>query len=271
MARKYFGTDGVRGVVGEFQTPELVERLGRAAATWTGASKVFIGRDTRASGLDLEEAFARGVISVGGDAILGGVLPTPAVALLALDLGVVISASHNPPEYNGVKFFDARGHKLSDAAEEEIEALLGASATGAGKVEHAEKQADFYIEHVCTHFGSDLSALRIAVDCANGSYSAIAPRVFGRLGAEVRAIFNAPDGTNINVGGGATDTAALARVVVDDKLDLGIAFDGDGDRMLAVDEHGELVDGDQIVAILALDLGVDVVAVTVLANLGFHA
>src|SRR5215216_5178541 len=132
MARRYFGTDGVRGVVGELVTPELVERLGRAAALWIGAGKVFVGRDTRASGVELEEAFARGVVSAGGSAVLGGVLPTPAVALLALDLGVVISASHNPPEYNGVKFFDKDGQKLVDAQEEEIEALLEAPARGGG-------------------------------------------------------------------------------------------------------------------------------------------
>src|SRR5260370_22258729 len=172
MARKYFGTDGVRGVVGEFLTPELVERLGRAAATWTGAWKVCIGRDTRDSGRDLEEAFARGVISVGGDAILGGILPTPAVALLALDLGVVISASHNPPEYNGVKFFDSRGHKLSDASEEQIEALLDDNANEEGAVELVDNPAQFYIEHVTEKFGSDLSGLPIPVDCANGAYSA---------------------------------------------------------------------------------------------------
>ncbi|HLK45343.1 MAG TPA: hypothetical protein VKT18_05110, partial [Acidimicrobiales bacterium] len=143
MARRYFGTDGVRGVVGEFLTPELVERLGRAAATWTGAAKVFVGRDTRASGVELEEAFARGVVSVGGDCILGGVLPTPAVALLALDLGVVISASHNPPEYNGVKFFDSRGRKLSDRSEEQIEELLVASpGIDQGRIEHVEVATD---------------------------------------------------------------------------------------------------------------------------------
>src|SRR6059036_2960765 len=140
VPRRYFGTDGVRGVVGEFLTPELVERLGRAAATWTGAAKVFVGRDTRASGVELEEAFARGVVSVGGDCILGGVLPTPAVALLALDLGVVISASHNPPEYNGVKFFDSLGNKLSDTSEEQIEALLGEPPRNAelGEVDNLE-------------------------------------------------------------------------------------------------------------------------------------
>jgi phosphoglucosamine mutase len=272
MARKYFGTDGVRGVVGEFLTPELVERLGRAAATWTGASKVFIGRDTRASGLDLEEAFARGVISVGGDAILGGVLPTPAVALLALDLGVVISASHNPPEYNGVKFFDSHGHKLSDAHEEQIEELLIASpGIDQGKIERIEVATDSYLQHILERFGSDLSGLRIVVDCANGAYSGLAPHAFEQCGAEVHAIGDAPNGDNINVGCGATDLELLQRTVVERGYDVGIAFDGDGDRMLAVDENGEGVDGDQIIAILALDLEVDKVAVTVMTNLGFHA
>jgi phosphoglucosamine mutase len=272
MARKYFGTDGVRGVVGEFLTPELVERLGRAAATWTGASKVFIGRDTRASGLDLEEAFARGVISVGGDAILGGVLPTPAVALLALDLGVVISASHNPPEYNGVKFFDSQGHKLSDVHEEQIEELLVASpGIDQGKIERIEVATDSYLQHILERFGTDLKGLRIVVDCANGAYSGLAPHAFEQCGAEVRAIGDAPDGNNINVGCGATDLALLQRTVIDGGYDLGIAFDGDGDRMLAVDENGEAIDGDQIIAILALDQDVDQVAVTVMTNLGFHA
>jgi phosphoglucosamine mutase len=272
MARKYFGTDGVRGVVGEFITPELVERLGRAAATWTGASKVFIGRDTRASGRDLEEAFARGVISVGGDAILGGILPTPAVALLALDLGVVISASHNPPEYNGVKFFDSQGHKLSDASEEQIEELLIASpGIDQGTIERIEVATDSYLQHILERFGTDLKGLRIVVDCANGAYSGLAPHAFEQCGAEVHSIGDAPDGNNINVGCGATDLALLQRTVVDGGYDLGIAFDGDGDRMLAVDENGAAIDGDQIIAILALDQEVDQVAVTVMTNLGFHA
>ncbi|HEY7397728.1 MAG TPA: phosphoglucosamine mutase [Gaiellaceae bacterium] len=271
MARRYFGTDGVRGVVGESITPELVERLGRAAALWTGAAKVFVGRDTRASGIDLEEAFARGVVSAGGDCILGGVLPTPAVALLTLDLGVVISASHNPPEYNGVKFFDRRGRKLSDRSEEQIEAMLAAApAVDQGTVERVEIATDSYLEHVLERFGSDLSGLRIVVDCANGAYAGLAPQAFEQCGAEVVAIGVAPDGSNINVGCGATDTALLQRTVLECGFDLGIAFDGDGDRMLAVDEHGELVDGDQIVAVLALDLDVDLVAVTVMANLGLH-
>ena len=272
MARRYFGTDGVRGVVGEFLTPGVVERLGRAAALWTGASKVFVGRDTRASGVELEEAFARGVVSAGGDCLLGGVLPTPAVALLALDLGVVISASHNPPEYNGVKFFDSHGHKLSDEHEEQIEELLAAApAVDQGRVEHVEIATDSYLEHILERFGCDLSGLRIVVDCANGAYSGLAPDAFARCGAEVHAIADTPDGTNINVGCGATDLALLQRAVRDGGFDLGVAFDGDGDRMLAVDERGEVVDGDQIVAILALDQQVDQVAVTVMTNLGFHA
>jgi phosphoglucosamine mutase len=272
MARKYFGTDGVRGVVGEFLTSELVERLGRAAATWTGASKVFIGRDTRASGVELEEAFARGVISVGGDAILGGVLPTPAVALLALDLGVVISASHNPPEYNGVKFFDAHGHKLSDASEEQIEALLIASpGIDQGSISRVEVATDSYLQHILERFGADLNGLRIVVDCANGAYSGLAPAAFEQCGAEVHAIGDNPDGNNINVGCGATDLALVQQTVVDGGYDLGIAFDGDGDRMLAVDENGAAIDGDQIIAVLALDQEVEQVAVTVMTNLGFHA
>ena len=272
MARRYFGTDGVRGVVGEFLTPELVERLGRAASLWTGAATVFVGRDTRASGLELEEAFARGVVSAGGDCILGGVLPTPAVALLALDLGVVISASHNPPEYNGVKFFDSAGHKLSDASEEQIEELLAAApGVDQGSIEHVDVATDSYRQHILDRFGADLSGLRIVVDCANGAYSGLGPRAFEACGAEVHAIGDDPDGTNINVGCGATDLALLQRTVVDGGFDLGIAFDGDGDRMLAVDEQGEIVDGDQIVAILALDQEVDQVAVTVMTNLGFHA
>ena len=268
--RRYFGTDGVRGVVGEDLTPDLVERLGKAATLWSGRGRVFVGRDTRGSGPELEEAFARGVAAAGGHAVLAGVLPTPAVALLALDLGVVISASHNPPEYNGVKFFDAGGDKLPDASEEEIEALLDAEAPGGGSVDRVGVATDSYLEHVLERFGSDLSGLRIGVDCANGAYSAIAPEAFRRLGAEVTPVGAAPDGTNINQGCGATDLRLLQETVRAHDLDLGVAFDGDGDRMLAVDAEGAVVDGDQILAILALHLGVDVVAVTVMTNLGFH-
>ncbi len=268
--RRYFGTDGVRGIVGEGLTVELVERLGKAATLWSGRGRVFVGRDTRGSGPELEEAFARGVVDAGGNAVLAGVLPTPAVALLALDLGVVISASHNPPAYNGVKFFDADGNKLTDASEEEIEALLDAPETGGGTVDRVDVATDSYLEHIVERFGTDLSGLRIAVDCANGAYSGIAPQAFEQLGAEVTAVGNEPDGENINLGCGATDLSLLSREVREKRLDLGVAFDGDGDRMLAVDANGETVDGDQILAILALHLDVDVVAVTVMTNLGFH-
>jgi len=270
VPRSYFGTDGVRGIVGEYVTVDLVERLGKASALWSGRGRVFIGRDTRASGEELEEAFARGVASAGGVAVLAGVVPTPAVALLRLDLGVVISASHNPPEYNGVKFFDRDGHKLTDAVEEEIEALLDADAPGGGEIDRVSVAVDSYLEHVLERFGSDLSGMRIAVDCANGAYSGIAPRAFEQLGADVTAICDAPDGNNINVGCGATDLSALQALVAGGDFDLGVAFDGDGDRVLAVDGNGEPVDGDQIVALLALHLGVELVAVTTMANLGFH-
>jgi phosphoglucosamine mutase len=270
VAREYFGTDGVRGIVGEFLTPELVERLGKASALWSGGGRVFVGRDTRASGEELEEAFARGVVSAGGSAVLAGVVPTPAVALLRLDLGVVISASHNPPEYNGVKLFDRDGNKLTDASEEEIEALLDAPGREGGRIDRVDVATDSYLEHVVERFGSDLSGLRVAVDCANGAYSDIAPEAFEELGAEVTAVAVQPDGSNINDGCGATDLGLLQATVRAGGHDLGVAFDGDGDRVLAVDADGEIVDGDQILAILALHLGVDLVAVTVMTNLGFH-
>jgi phosphoglucosamine mutase len=280
VPRRYFGTDGIRGVVGDDLTADLVEKIGRAATLWArNAAKsepgsdpghVLIGRDTRASGPELEQALARGIVSAGGTAVLAGVLPTPAVALLADDLGAVVSASHNPPEYNGVKLFAEGGRKLSDEDEEAVEALLEIPATNGGSIEAIEDAGERYLGHVVERFGSDLTGVRIAVDCANGACSAFAPGVFAELGAEVHAIAVDPDGTNINVGCGATDLRALQQTVTRHGLDLGVAFDGDGDRMLAVDERGEPLDGDQILAILALALGVDVVAVTVMTNLGFH-
>ncbi|MDQ2909475.1 MAG: phosphoglucosamine mutase [Actinomycetota bacterium] len=269
--RRYFGTDGVRGVVGEDLTAELVERLGRAATLWSQGGRVFVGRDTRASGPELEQAFARGVAAAGGNAVLAGVLPTPAVALLALDLGAVISASHNPPEYNGVKLFDREGQKLTDAAEEEIERLFDAPFEGpAGQIDHVGVATDSYLEHIVERFGSDLTGLRIVVDCANGAYSGIAPDAFERLGAQVTTIGSDPDGTNINVDYGATALESLQGSVTGSGADLGVAFDGDGDRMLAVDGSGQVVDGDQILAILMLHLEVELIAVTVMANLGLH-
>jgi phosphoglucosamine mutase len=270
VPRQYFGTDGVRGVVGEDLTADLVERLGRAATLWSGRGRIFVGRDTRASGVELEQALARGIASAGGNAVVAGILPTPAVALLTLDLGCVITASHNPPEYNGVKFFDRDGQKLTDEQEEEIEALLDQPGSGGGEIDEVGVATDSYLEHVLERFGSDLSGLHIGVDCANGAYSDLAPKAFEQLGAEVETIGNEPDGNNINVDCGATDLRALQELVKRERLDLGVAFDGDGDRMLAVDANGDVVDGDQIVAVLALHLRAPSVVVTPMTNLGFH-
>jgi phosphoglucosamine mutase len=197
------------------------------------------------------------------------VLPTAAVALLAEDAGAVVSASHNPAEYNGVKFFE-RGTKLSDLDEEAVEALLDAPGAPGGSIARIDGLADRYADLVAERFGGPLGGLRVVLDCANGALSEIAPAVFERLGADAVAIADAPDGTNINAGCGATDLGLLARTVVERGADLGLAFDGDGDRMLAVDAAGQEVDGDQIVAILALSLGVELVAVTSMTNLGFH-
>ena len=281
MARRYFGTDGIRGIVGQDLTPALVEKIGRAAVLWAAAAgtaddrsdpgRVLIGRDTRGSGPGLEAALARGISSAGWTAVLAGVLPTPAVALLAEDLAAVVTASHNPPSYNGVKLFDGKGHKLADDDEEAIEALLDTPASGdAGQIERLDDAPERYVRHIREGFGSDLSGMRIAVDCANGAYSDIAPAVFEELGAELHPIGIQPDGTNINVDCGATDLYALQQTVTRLGLVLGVAFDGDGDRMLAVDERGEALDGDQILTVLTLALGVDLVAVTVMTNLGFH-
>ena len=213
MARRYFGTDGVRGVVGEFLTVGARRAARpRGDALERRAARLRRARHARLRAPSSRQAFARGVVSAGGTAVLGGVLPTPAVALAALDLGVVISASHNPPEYNGVKFFDARGRKLTDAAEEEIEALLDAppAPSGRGRSSTTGRRRR-YLEHVLAHFGSDLAGLRIAVDCANGAYSgARAARVRAARRRRCTRSANEPDGTNINVGCGATDTARPA-------------------------------------------------------------
>jgi phosphoglucosamine mutase len=270
LARKYFGTDGVRGVVGEDLTEDLVERLGRAFARWSGGAAVLVGRDTRASGPSLERALSAGLHAEKASVTLAGVLPTPAVALLAPDAGAVVSASHNPPQYNGVKFF-RDGWKLDDGQEEEIEALLDSGATGDGRAAYSEAPdfADRYVELVCERFGASLGGLRVAMDCANGAMYEVAPAAFKRLGAHVVILGNQPDGTNINVGGGAADLSLLRGVVTSGDFDLGVAFDGDGDRMLAVDSDGNALDGDQILAAVALHHGVDLVAVTQVTNLGF--
>lgn len=273
--RRYFGTDGVRGIVGEDLTEELVYRLGFAFGAWSRGRPVLIARDTRASGRALELELAGGLASAKAQPILGGVLPTPAVPLLAAGCGAVISASHNPAEYNGVKFFDWNGFKLSDRAEEEIEALMGGRlvakqgwSTVLGSAE--EPLAEQYVGIVTSRFGASLSGLRIAVDCANGAMYQAGPTALERLGANVTPLANEPNGMNINAGCGATDLSLLSRAVREGGFDLGVAFDGDGDRMLAVDAGGNEVDGDQILAVLALHLGVDLVAVTEMTNLGFH-
>ena len=271
MARSLFGTDGVRGVVGQDLTEELVERLGRAFALWTEGATVLIGRDTRASGSALEEALARGLHAGGSATVRGGVVPTPAVALLASDAGAVVSASHNPPEYNGIKFFRT-GWKLEDAQQAELEGLMdaGASVEATAADAHAPGSAERYAGLVSERFGAPLDGLRLAADCANGAMYEAAPAALERLGAHVVTIGNQPDGTNINVGCGATDLSLLQKTVREGEFDLGVAFDGDGDRMLAVDAAGNELDGDQILAVIALHLGVDLVAVTEMTNLGFH-
>jgi phosphoglucosamine mutase len=247
-----------------------VERLGSAFARWSNGAEVLVGRDTRASGPALERALAGGLASGGSDVALGGVLPTPAVALLAEDAGAVVSASHNPAEYNGVKFFRS-GWKLEDAEEEAVEALLDAGAAeSAGEVRTAPGMAGRYVDLVCERFGAPLQGLRVVLDCGNGAMVEVAPAAFERLGGAVSVVGDEPDGTNINAGCGATDLSLLARIVPEAGADLGVAFDGDGDRMLAVDAAGNEVDGDQIIAVLALHLGVDLVAVTQMTNLGFH-
>jgi len=262
LARRFFGTDGVRGIVGESLTSELVERLGRAATIWAGGGRVLVGRDTRGSGPKLEDAFARGIVSAGGTAVLGGVLPTPTVALYALDLGAVVSASHNPPEYNGVKLFDRDGAKLPDAAEEEIEGLLESAGHGGGAIERDDSIADRYLERAVGRFGTDLEGLRVAVDCANGAFSDIAPEAFRRLGAEVTAVAAEPDGTNINLRCGATDLTTLQHSVTSSPPYLWLAYHGDADRMPPDAAAGEPLDGHQIPAVLTLTLGVSLVAAT---------
>jgi phosphoglucosamine mutase len=261
-------------VVGEELTAEFVERLGAAYARWSGGESVLVGRDTRASGPELERALEAGLAAGGSRAVRGGILPTPAIALLAEESGAVISASHNPPEYNGVKFFRG-GWKLEDHEEAAIEGLLDA-ADDPGSEPPAPAQAspddyaERYVALVCERFGVPLKGLRVAVDCANGAMSEVGPWALERLGAQVVTIGNRPDGTNINVGCGATDLGLLSETVRGGEFDLGVAFDGDGDRMLAVDAGGEELDGDEIIAIVALHLGVQLVAVTEMTNLGFH-
>jgi phosphoglucosamine mutase len=289
VARRLFGTDGVRGVAGEFLTAELALALGRAATARAGMRsdarpRVLVIRDTRASGEMLEAAVSAGIAAAGGVALLGGVLPTPAAPLLirryGFDLGVVLSASHNPWRDNGVKFFGADGDKLSDAVEEEIEALLDEpSDTSAepGGVTRLHGTLEDYLRELHVRFRDlDLGGRRILLDCANGATYRAAPEIFRRLGAHVDVLADAPDGRNINDGCGSTHVEALADAVRADGHDAGFAFDGDGDRVLAVDRTGVVVDGDELIALAALHLRAEDrlpgngVAVTVMTNYGFH-
>ena len=279
--RRFFGTDGVRGPVGQLLTPDLAVRLGRAAALEAQAERpqVLIVRDTRESGPMLEEALAAGIAAGGGDAMLGGVLPTPAASVLArrlsFDLAAVVSASHNPFGDNGIKFFNDRGTKLDDERELAIEGRMD-EETGerVGGVRTLEGAFDDYIRELRTVFQLDLSGMRVALDCANGATYRAAPVIFGALGADVLSMATEPDGRNINADCGSTHPEGLIELVRETGAEIGFAYDGDGDRVLAVDGEGRLHDGDDLIALIALDLqrrgeldgGV---AVTVMTNFGF--
>jgi phosphoglucosamine mutase len=281
--RKLFGTDGVRGEAGTFLTAELATALGRATTASLEASRpqVLIVRDTRESGPMLEAALAAGVAAAGGDALLGGVLPTPAAAILVkrldLDLAAVVSASHNPYRDNGIKFFSSQGTKLGDDLEARIEALLEEppGAVTPGHVRELNGGLEDYLRELEAAFPLDLSGRKIVLDCAHGATHLAAPAIFERLGAEVETIGVEPDGQNINAGCGSTHMEALAERVVASGAEIGFAFDGDGDRVLAVDGSGRVHDGDELIALAARgmaargELGGGVV-VTVMTNFGFH-
>jgi len=282
-ARKLFGTDGVRGEAGTFLTAELATALGRATTTSLEAQRpqVLIVRDPRESGPMLESALAAGIAAAGGDALLGGVLPTPAAAILVrrlgLDLAAVVSASHNPFHDNGIKFFDGRGVKLADEAEARIEALIdeAPAAEVAGHVRELSGGLEDYLRELESAFPLDLSARKVVLDCANGATYRAAPAIFERLGAEVEAIGVEPDGRNINAGCGSTHMEGLSERVAASEAEIGFAFDGDGDRVLAVDGSGRVHDGDELIALAARGMArrgelSGGVAVTVMSNFGFH-
>ncbi len=299
---KLFGTDGIRGIANVELTPELAFQVGRAGALVLAGHcpdkrKILVGRDTRISGTMLESALAAGICSAGYDVVLAGVLPTPAVAYLVrtssvMVAGVVISASHNPMAYNGIKFFGANGYKLPDAIEDEIEAIMmdrtyqtnaikerqasPVQGDGIGVISHEEQYAWNYACYLKESLGTDLTGLKIVVDCANGAASIIAPRVLADLGAIVQTIHDRPNGININEKCGSTHLESLCSSVKEVKADLGLAFDGDADRLLAVDEKGNPVDGDQIMGLCALALAQkgqlehNQIVVTVMSNMGLH-
>ncbi|MEW6726453.1 MAG: phosphoglucosamine mutase [Bacillota bacterium] len=289
---KLFGTDGVRGVANRELTPELAYKLGRVGAYLltndTETRSIVIGRDTRVSGDMLEAALIAGICSVGVNVLRAGIIPTPAVAYLTRAFsaggGVVISASHNPYEDNGIKFFGANGCKLPDAVEEEIERFVLVAENGlssptgdrVGRVFDVNDADRLYINFAKGAGPASLKGLRIVVDCANGAAYRVGPRIFKELGAEVIPLAVEPDGLNINVGCGSTNPARLQQEVVRQRADLGLAFDGDADRVIAVDEQGNIVDGDQIMVICAKRLkeqgrlAGDTLVATVMSNLGLH-
>lgn len=288
---RLFGTDGVRGIAVTELTCELAMQIGRALAVVMSASgrrpSIVVGKDTRASSDVLEAALCAGLCSSGADVRCLGVVPTAAVAFLVkkydASAGIMISASHNSVEFNGIKLFDQNGYKLSDEMETEIEALILdrpeeiwlASATDVGRLVRDEEAAEIYISHLLSLISARLDGMKVAIDCANGSASRLAEQFFTRLGAEVQLIYAEPDGTNINLECGSTHIEHLMDHVAKEGFDIGLAFDGDGDRCLAVDETGELVDGDKLIAIVAKAykeqgrLRHNAVVVTVMSNLGF--
>lgn len=291
MAR-LFGTDGVRGVANEELTPLLAMQLGQAGATVLTKENehrptIMVGCDTRISGDMLANALMAGICSVGANAVYVGVIPTPAVAYLTkkykVEAGVVISASHNPVEFNGIKFFDGNGYKLPDSMEDEIEALIHGGMhnlelpTGSrvGKIKYRTDAREEYINHAIQSVPVDLSALKIVVDCAEGASYYTSVEALRELGANVVPIHNMPDGTNINSNCGSTHMEELQARVVYEKANVGLAFDGDADRLLAVDENGAIVDGDQIMAVVGNHmknqgkLKKDTIVATVMSNLGF--
>ncbi len=289
---RLFGTDGARGIANKELTCELATNIGRAAAyvlteKTTEKPVVLIGKDTRVSSNMLEMALAAGLCSVGADVVLVGFVPTPAIAYLVkerdADAGIMISASHNPCEYNGIKIFDGNGYKLPDSLEEEIESLVLddmspiSFPTGGdvGSVFHRYDLIDNYIDHIVESVNADLTGMKIAIDCANGCASYTAEKLFKKLGAECYMMHDNPNGVNINLNCGSTHMDDLIDYVNGHDVDLGLAFDGDSDRCLAVDENGKLIDGDRLIAVFALDmkrngtLTDDAAVVTVMTNMGF--
>ncbi|OON93206.1 MAG: phosphoglucosamine mutase [Epulopiscium sp. Nele67-Bin001] len=289
---KLFGTDGVRGVANTELTGQLVFNLGQAGAYVLTKEthkqpKILVARDTRISGKMLESALVAGICSMGAKAICIGVVPTPAVAFLirelGADAGVMISASHNPVEFNGIKFFNNAGYKLRDELEDEIEAIVANNGKGVelptgesiGSWEIKDDVIDLYVDYICNTIPSDLKGLKVLLDCANGAAYEVAPMALKKLGADIEVIHNKPNGTNINKKCGSTHMGDLSRQVVGRGAQVGIAFDGDADRCLAVDEHGNIIDGDQIMSIIGLDmknddkLNQDTIVATIMSNLGF--